>query len=169
MSGGSSAWDAAAIQEKNKVRSCSYYMLVGDNKLGRLFVPFVLPLLFVFIQECSTAIAQLQGKEPTSEFLPDTFGGCMCRNVADCGTNEKREGQQWCNTNQDCSWSWDFCTQGRRSGSGLATTTPSSSQSSQSTQSSQSSRSPGSSSGPNPVQGRGQRPSQNPSQRPNAG
>jgi hypothetical protein len=72
---------------------------------------WTLPVIAEKNKECQVAIDALFGRirAPTNMFLPDTEGGCMCKNVRDCHSNSKRDGRPWCNTDSSCTWDWDYC------------------------------------------------------------
>lgn len=66
-------------------------------------------------EECDVAIDRLLGKRQDAGVnVPDTMGGCMCKNVGDCKTNTPGEdGQPWCDTAGSCVFAWDHCAPGR--------------------------------------------------------
>ena len=47
---------------------------------------------------CNRAIGVLWGDIPPSgphEFVPDTIGGCMCNDAAECNSNPLQDGDTW--------------------------------------------------------------------------
>jgi len=78
---------------------------------------WTLPAIKEKNKECKQAIAKLWGKKPADgDFIPDTEGGCMCKNVAQCDSTKPYDGGKWCYTTADCTWKWDFCAPGRQKG-----------------------------------------------------
>jgi len=70
--------------------------------------------------ECLIAVNAVLGKPlpefiATRPFVPDTMSGCMCEDSKSCETNPKRNGQQWCDADHNCTWQWDVCAPGRSS------------------------------------------------------
>jgi len=70
-------------------------------------------------KECQVAVDKLTKKRPPAErkaeFLPDTLGGCMCTDEKACSTNDKFADEEWCHTDSNCMWGWDYCAAGRSS------------------------------------------------------
>jgi len=58
---------------------------------------------------------------PPRPWQPDTHGGCMCEDVNSCGNNQHYNGQQWCFTDNNCFWRWDYCAAGRSNQPGAPT------------------------------------------------
>jgi len=70
-------------------------------------------------KECQVAVDKLTKKRAPAarkaEFVPDTLGGCMCKDQGSCGSNEKFADHEWCYTDSNCMWGWDYCAAGRSS------------------------------------------------------
>jgi len=66
-------------------------------------------------QECEKVTKDLlsPSKKDGRPWQPDTNGGCMCVDVNTCSSNAYNE-QEWCYTDENCFWKWDYCVPGRR-------------------------------------------------------
>jgi len=69
--------------------------------------------------ECQVALDKLLKKRSKAdrkkEFVPDTTGGCLCKDQGTCDSNKKFANKKWCHTDENCVWGWDYCAEGRSS------------------------------------------------------
>jgi len=70
-------------------------------------------------KECQVALDKLLKKrspaQRKAEFIPDTLGGCLCKDAGSCTSNERFADKEWCYTDNNCLWGWDYCAAGRSS------------------------------------------------------